>query len=345
MSLDTAVRVYEAREAAGSLFGTENPENVVFTQNCTHALNLAIKGFVCAGEHVIISDLEHNSVLRPVHTLAERGVITYNIAKIHPGRDERTLAEFEALIRPNTSLIVCTHGSNVWGIRTPVEKLGALAAAHGLFFLVDAAQTAGVIPIDIKKCGIDLLCMSGHKSLYGPSGTGLMITHRPDALSTIIEGGTGSFSADYSQPEDMPDRFECGTVNTAGIMGLGAGIRYIAERGIETIRRHEMSLWHEIHRRLSKMPNVELYDPLQGNVDNQLPVLAFNIKGMHSEDVTAKLSDAGFALRGGLHCSPLAHEKMGTLERGAARISIGIFNTESHAAALCHAIKKLDDSA
>jgi selenocysteine lyase/cysteine desulfurase len=280
-------------------------------------------------------------VLRPVHALFERGYIAYSVAAVFPGDDERTLRSFEENIRPNTSLIACTHGSNVWGIRAPVEKLGAMASAYGIFFLVDAAQTAGVLSIDMKTCNVDFLCAAGHKSLYGPSGTGLMLTRRPEALETIIEGGTGSFSANYSQPADMPDRFECGTVNTTGIIGLGAGIDYIRRRGMENICRHEISLCRMILGGLRKTPRIELYTRCCETPE--LPVFAFNIKGMHSEEVTAHLSDMGFALRGGLHCSPLAHKKTGTLERGAVRISIGAFNTETQANALCHAIKKLVD--
>ena len=339
MSLETATKVYETREAAASMFGVDTPENVVFTLNCSHALNLAIKGFTRPGDHIIISDLEHNSVLRPIHALAERGLATYSVVKIHPGDDEHTLAEFRRVIRPETSLIACTHGSNAWGICTPIAKISTLAAQHGIFFLVDAAQTAGVVPINIKETGIDFLCVAGHKSLYGPPGTGMMITSRGDVLQTIMEGGTGSYSANYSQPTDMPDCFECGTVNTLGIIGLGAGIAHIADAGIENIYSHEMQIGRKIYERLQNMPNVELYTDF--TQDWHLPVLSFNIRGKHSEQTTGELSDMGFALRGGLHCSPLAHEKMDTLERGAVRISIGMFNTEAHVLRLCTAINSL----
>ena len=338
MSLTTAMKIYEVRELAAEFFGANSAENVVFTQNCTHALNIVIRGLLMPGDHVIMSELEHNSVLRPVHALAERGIISYSIAPVS-NSDNETVASFASLILPNTKLIICTHGSNVWGIRPPVKKLGKLAFEKNIFFLVDAAQTAGVINIDVNDCAIDFLCTAGHKSLYGPSGTGLLITARSDVLDPLMEGGTGSYSTELTQPEDMPEKFESGTVNAMGIIGLGAGIRYIKSKGLPDIYKHEMTLGQIIYRRLQSMPAIELYTDFES--ETQLPVLSFNIAGMHSEDVAAKLSDKGFALRGGLHCAPFAHRKMGTLERGAARISIGIFNTTEQAMALCNEIKRI----
>jgi len=340
LSIDTAVQVYEVREAAAKLFNAESAEDVAFTSNCTHALNFALKGVLKHGDHVVISDLEHNSVSRPVYALAARGVITFDIARVSEDDDEVTAWNFRRLIKRNTKLIACAHGSNVWGLKAPVERLGDLARERDVLFLVDAAQTAGVIPIDVLKSGIDFLCMSGHKSLYGPPGTGLLITPLGSVMDSVFEGGTGNMSASMEQPEGMPERLESGTVNTAGIIGLGAGIEYVNEKGLDTIYNHSMRIGHTLYDGLKNIKGVRLYTK-DFTVGRHLPVISFNIDGIMSEDVTAKLSDMGFATRGGLHCAPLAHEKMGTLEAGTVRISIGSFNTKKQAEKLLIAIAKI----
>lgn len=340
LSMETAVKVYETREAAAEFFGAQAVEDVVFTSNCTHALNFALKGMLEQGDHVIISDLEHNSVLRPVHALASRGIIKYSVAEVSEDDDEKTVEAFRSCINANTRLIACTHGSNVWGIRLPVKKLGQLAQEYDLLFLVDAAQTAGVVPIDMRENKIDFLCTAGHKSLYGPPGTGLLITPLGAALNCSFEGGTGSMSADFNQPDGMPERLESGTVNTSGIIGLGAGISYVREKGIENIYAESMHIGEIIYGGLASIPGVSLYT--RGFVHGlHLPVISFNIDGMASEDVTAKLSDMGFATRGGLHCAPIAHRKMNTMDSGAVRISIGSFNTVAQARPLVAAINKI----
>lgn len=338
MSMQTAVKVYECREAAAALFHAQ-VQDVIFASNCTHALNMGIKGCLFQGDHVIISDLEHNSVLRPVHTLAARGAIRYSVAKV--GRtDEETVAAFERLICPTTRLIACCHGSNIFGLRLPIAKIGAMAHRHGVLFLVDAAQTAGVVDIDIQRDNIDFLCTAGHKSLYGPSGTGLLITPHVEQMVTLMEGGTGSFSANYDMPGESPDRLESGTLNTAGILGLAAGIGYVRERGVANIYDYEMNIAKDIYTRLSRMEGVQLYtDGFEKGI--HLPVIAFNIGEIPSEEVTDQLSQLGFALRGGLHCAPLAHRKMGTLETGAVRISVGSMNTLEQGRRLCAAISRI----
>lgn len=338
LSMKTAMRVYDTRAAAATFFGADTPEEVVFTSNCTHAVNLAVKGLLRQGDHVIISDLEHNAVLRPVHTLAQRGLITYSIATTYADPEE-TAASFERLIRPETRLIACTHASNVFGIRLPVEKLGELCRKRDLLFLVDAAQTAGVLDINTESMGIDYLCCTGHKGLYGPSGTGLLVTPLGSLLDTIVEGGTGSYSAMYDQPRDMPDRLESGTVNTVGILGLGAGISYVRAKTCKAVYAQEMTIALDIFRRLKETKGVALYTP-DFAMGTHLPVLSFNINGLTSEETTDKLSGMGFALRGGLHCAPLAHKKMNTLDFGTARISVGAFNTMEQGRRLCDAIKK-----
>lgn len=340
MSLDTAIKVFEAREAAADFFGAENVEDVVFTSNCTHALNFALKGVIRQGDHVIISDLEHNSVLRPVHALSLKGVASYSVAEVVDGDDDATVEAFRKLIRPNTKLIACTHGSNVWGIRLPVERLGELAREHDVLFLVDAAQTAGVVPVDVQRCGIDFLCTAGHKSLYGPPGTGLLVTPLGSVIDCIFEGGTGSMSSDFEQPPGMPERLESGTVNTCGIIGLGAGIKYVSAKGVTNSYNESMGIAREIYENLAAMPKIKLYTKGFEH-GRHLPVVSFNIEGIASEEVTGQLSDMGFATRGGLHCAPLAHRKMGTLETGAVRISVGGFNTRTQAGRLISAVKHL----
>lgn len=338
LSMACATRVFEVREAAAKMFNSE-VEDVVFTQNCTHALNLVIRGVLGRGDHAVISDLEHNSVLRPVHMLAERGVVRYDVATTSEDDDE-TVAAFRALVRRNTRLICCTHGSNVTGARLPIEKLGALARELDVLFLVDAAQTAGVVDIDIEASGIDFLCVAGHKGLYGPSGTGMLVTPLGGELRPLMAGGTGSYSADFSQPPVMPDRLESGTLNMPGIMGLGAGIGFVARKTPAALFAHEMALAGNIRARLRDTKGVTLY-PREHKPGKGLPVIAFNIEGQPSEQVVSALSERGFALRGGLHCAPLCHRKLGTLETGICRISLGAFNTEEQCGRLCDEIRRI----
>jgi cysteine desulfurase family protein len=340
LSMDTAVKVYETREALRKLFGAERVEDVAFTFNCTHAVNLVLKGLLKQGDHVIISDLEHNAILRPIHALAARGCITYSVAKIDELDDETTVANFAREMRPATRLVACTHGSNVWGISTPIERIGRLCRERNILFMVDAAQTAGVLPVDTRKFGIDFLCVPGHKGLYGPSGTGALITPLGSVLDTVFEGGTGSMSADVRQPLTMPDRLESGTINTMGVIGLGAGVEFIAEKTPGFIYGEEFAIASQIYKGLKCIKRVRLYT--DGFVKGRnLPVVSFNMEGLNSEEVTAKLSDLGFCTRGGLHCAPLAHHKMGTKESGAVRVSVGAFNTRLQAEQLLAAIKAI----
>lgn len=326
LSVETARKVYQVRESVANFFDAEGPEQVVFTQNCTHALNLAIHGLLKPGDHVILSDLEHNSVLRPVHTMAQQGMITYSIAKTVPEDPAGTIEAFRQQIHPNTKAIFCTHGSNAFGIRMPVEELAKLAHRYGLMILVDAAQTAGTLPIQLRRDGIDFLCTAGHKGLYGPSGTGLLVTPHGENLTPWMQGGTGSLSADYNQPAMMPDRLESGTLNTAGILGLGAGVDFLHTYGEGELYQEEIKLLQAIYEPLSQVKAVQFYTPMP-QIGVSLPVLSLNLAGQHSEQTAKMLDQAGFAVRGGLQCAPLAHEKMGTLKQGTVRISVGAFNT------------------
>ncbi len=339
LAAETGKKVYEVRVKAAEFFGAANEEQVIFTQNCTYALNTVLKGLARPGDHVITSDLEHNSVMRPLHTLETRGIITYSCA-VTSNNDEETVDAFRRLIRDNTRIIVTTHASNVFGIKLPIEKLARLARQYGLYFVLDAAQTAGTEPIDITGMGIDFLCMAGHKGLYGPAGTGLLITPYGSCLTPLVEGGTGSLSFDLTQPDFMPDRFESGTLNTVGIIGLGAGLDFLKRRGTANIARCECMVARCVYDNICKERGVILYTPPPEHGVN-LPVVSFNIEGLTSEETTARLNKAGFALRGGLHCAPAVHKKFGTDSIGTARISVGAFNTAEQARDLATAICKI----
>lgn len=340
MAIKTAMEVYKTRELTAKLFHSNEPEQVVFALNCTHALNLAIKGTVHQGGHVIISDMEHNSVLRTVHALSLEGKASYSIAETVPGNPRATVEAFEKLIQNNTQLICCIQGSNVFGTRLPVEQLCALARAKGIPMLVDAAQTAGVLDINLTKTPYEFVAMAGHKGLYGPTGTGILITSIGEQVEPLMHGGTGSNSVEPVQPDFMPDRLECGTVNTAGIVALGQGVRHVLATGPSKIYAHELEICKYLYRFLRNCRSAVLYTP-EPEIGECLPVLSFNYGSLSGEETAAKLAEKGFGLRGGLHCAPLAHKKIGTLERGTARISPGCFNTMEQAELLCRAIKSL----
>lgn len=326
MTLKTSEEIYKCRKKAAEMFGANSAQDVAFTLNCTHALNMAIKGAVKPGCHVITSNLEHNSVIRPLYALKEKGVITLDIARVVPGDSAATVEAFRSLIRPNTSVIVCTHVSNVFGVVLPIAEIGELAAVHGIVFVVDAAQSAGILPIDIQKMHIDCLCMPGHKGLYGPMGTGMLISTNGDCFSTIIEGGTGSVSQDLAQPEFMPDRFESGTINTAGIIGLSAGLDFVKQKGVEKLFRSELYQTQFLYDGIAAIKNARLYLP-RPFAPCYAPVLSFNIDGAASGDIGETLAKEGIAVRTGLHCAPMAHNAFGTLREGTVRLCPCAFTT------------------
>lgn len=338
LAAKTSQQIYACRERAAMLFHCQ-PEQVVFTKNCTESINIAIKGLMRSGGHMIISDLEHNAVARVAEKLKQDGIIDYDIAQtfLEPAR---TVHSFERLIRPDTKLIACMQGSNVFGIRLPTEQIGAMAHSRGVYMLVDAAQTAGVLDINVERDPIDFLCAPGHKSLYGPAGTGLLIINTDVPLDTIIEGGTGSASLDLNMPDFLPDRLESGTVNTAGIIGLKAGFDFVLYRTPQRIYQHEMALAGEIYRRLSGIPGVKFYGPVP-QLGRTLPVLSITIGNLDGMETADLLNQNGIAVRGGFHCAGLAHHKFGTDKIGTARISIGAFNTMEDVVALQTAVKKI----
>lgn len=335
-SLKAADAVYSVREKTAEFFGASGAENVVFTLNCTHSINCVIKGVLKKGEHAVTSSLEHNSVIRPL--IKEE--IPFDTAYVSLTDDRETLREFERKIHPNTRLVICTGASNVLGKTLPIAEIGALCRDRGVLFAVDAAQIAGVMPIDMREMNIDYLCVAPHKGLYAPMGIGVLICEKP-IENTIIEGGTGTNSAELVQPESLPERLESGTVNVPEIMGLSAGIDYVKGIGIKKIYTHEMKLIRYLYKELSKIDRVQLYAP-EPRDGAYAPVLSFNVYGRTSAEVSQYLNGKGIAVRGGLHCAPLAHRQIGTLERGAVRISVAAFNTLAEAANLIKAIKQMD---
>ena len=289
MSINAALEIYECRKAIAKFFNAKGPESVVFTLNCTHAINLVFKGLLKSGDHVVVSCLEHNAMTRPLKALEEKG-ITFSEAKVFPESNEATLESFKNAINSRTALIACTHASNVWGIRLPISQICTMAHEYGIPMLVDAAQSAGHIPIDLQRNKIDYLCLAGHKGLYGPMGTGVLITTHGEELSTIIEGGTGINSETYTQTDIMPEKFESGTQNLIGIAGLHAGIKFLDTAKVEKIAKHECDLINYLYERLLELKNVELYMN-KPNPQYFVPLLSFNVVGMHSENVAAILNE------------------------------------------------------
>lgn len=338
-SQSTAEAVYKSREKCAELFGAE-PENTIFTLNCTHALNFAVKGVARKGCHFVTSDMEHNAAIRPVYAAAKAygGSCTMFEAVED---EEQTVYNAERAIRPNTAALVCTAASNVIGLRTPIRELAALCRRKRICFIVDAAQGAGTLPITLKD-GINVLCAAGHKGLYGPMGTGLMITDGSFPLNTIIEGGTGSASESISQPDFTPDRFESGTINTAGVIALGEGVDFVRRRTPEKILAHELALCRQFCAGAEKISGVILYNNITPqNSELYAPVVSFNLGGHSSTESAALLSTHGFYMRGGLHCAPLAHKKLGTINGGTIRFSPSAFNTEREVDMLLKTLERL----
>lgn len=329
--------IYEARENLCKLFGIENPLRLTFCQNTTMALNMGIKGVVRPGDHIVITSMEHNSVLRPVETLARQGIVSYTIVRANK-KGEISLEDIESAIRYNTRLIIMTHVSNVCGNVFDIYAVGEIARKNGVFFMVDAAQSAGVLDID-AKC-VDLLAFPGHKGLMGPQGTGGLYVRDGIDISTIIEGGTGSASEMYSQPNEYPDRLESGTQNVAALAGLGEGVKFILREGICAIREKEAELSRYFKSEVLNIPEIKLYGT--DNPKKQTGVAALNILGMDCVEVASRLDrEYNIAVRAGLHCAVLAHESLGTKETGTVRFSFGYFNTKNEIDGAIYALNKI----
>ena len=316
--------VYEARCALAQLFHAENPARIAFTANATQALNIAIKGILNPGDHVITTAMEHNSVLRPLYELEEQGVELTILPADKRGRV--AYEAFEAAIRSNTRAIVCTHGSNLTGNLVDMGKIGAIAKASGLLLVVDASQTAGVVPIDVGKMNIDILCFTGHKGLLGPQGTGGLYVREGVTVRPLLTGGSGVQSHSKTHPSQMPTALEAGTLNAHGLAGLNAGVRYLLERGIGTLRQKELDFTWAFYEGVKKIPGITVYGDFSAR--ERCPIVSLNVRDYDSAQVSdALFSTFGIATRPGAHCAPLLHDALGTGQRGAVRFSFSHYNT------------------
>ncbi len=320
LSMQAAEEVFRCRVKLAEFFGAE-PENTVFTLNATHALNTAIKGIAESGDHFIISNMEHNAVLRPVHKLSENLGCTYSIANVIGREDEEIIAEIERLILPNTRAVVMTHASNLCSFKIPAAEIGALCQRHGIIFVLDASQSAGHEDIDIHRDRIDILCAPAHKGLYGIMGLGFLITNGKVKIDSLAEGGSGYNSASMHMPEELPEHLEAGTLPIPAISALRSGICEVERIGISEIKRRECELFSLMRDGLSRIPEVEIYLPEYSGA-----CLLFNIRDIPAAAVDAKLQKRGVCVRSGLHCCPLGHMSIGTGEYGAVRVSFGIHN-------------------
>lgn len=336
LAMRTSRAMYSARSAVADFFGAQ-PENVIFTLNCTHALNLAIHGIMRDGGHLIISSLEHNSAARPGAQLAMDGRISLSIAQIAPDA-ETTLRNFRKLIRPDTKAVVCTIASNVTGQITPWKEIGQLCREHDICFIADGAQGCGVIPVELAD-GINILCTAGHKGLYGITGTGLLVTDGKYKIFPIIQGGTGSASLSLRQPEILPDSLESGTPCIIGAMSVMAGIRFIRSRGIDNIFAHEDRICRSFIRRLEQNDNIIIY---RNPVSSYVPIVSFNIQGIPSEELAQELADQGYCLRAGFHCAALAHTQLGT-KTGTVRFAPSVFSSERDGIILANIINNISN--
>lgn len=326
LSARAGEEVYLCREKLASMFSGE-VERTVFTLNCTHSLNTAIKGVLKRGDHAITSSLEHNSVLRPLEFLRQNGVISYDVAAVDPKNEEITVRNFEKLINPRTKMIICTYASNVFGTVLPIKKLSALCKKRGLIFAVDCAQSAGMFKINMQEDGIDILCAPGHKGLFGPMGTGVLLFSKNVEVRSLLQGGTGSFSLQRAQPEIYPDSLESGTLNLPGIVGLSAGLDFIRSvGGEEAVHQKEMHLMKLLKQEVHAVKNVTVYDDMHGEIF--APTLSVSVKAMHSEQVAGLLDEMNVAVRAGYHCSYLAHTSRNTTKNGTVRVSPSFFNSE-----------------
>lgn len=332
LSQRAAIKVYEARQKASDFFGSDGSETVVFTPSCTASINYVLKGVLSEGDHIIISDLEHNAVMRPLVAMG----IDYTQAAVSLEDDDETVKNFKRAIKSNTKMVFCTAASNVIGKILPLDKIGELCKENGILFGVDAAQAAGVIPINMHDMNIDYLCIAAHKGLYCPMGLGILIARSP-FKRTILEGGTGTESLVFIQPNTLPEMLESGTVNLPAIAAVNAGIDFV-KRHNSSILQFENFLVKSLYNAL-RDSNVIFYT--NPNKSGFVPVVCFNITGFSSEEVTGILSEKGFALRGGLHCAPTAHKKIGTLNFGAVRFSPSVFNNINEVNLLARQLKNL----
>ena len=337
-ALSASRMVYEARCKAAALFGCPRPEHVVFTANSTEALNIAISGIFRSGDHVITTDLEHNSVLRPLYRLEKQGIIRLSFVPAdRQGRPD--YAAFAALIQPNTRAIICTHASNLTGNIVDLAAVGKIARQHGLLFVVDASQTAGAVPIRMEEIGIDILCFTGHKALMAPQGTGGLCIREGVEIRPFKVGGSGVHSYDKEQPNAYPTRLEAGTLNVHGLAGLSAALDYLASVGMDAIGKKEQDLMRRFYEGVSQIEGVTVYGDFRSP---RTAVVALNIRDYDSGAVSDALyEEYGIATRSGAHCAPRMHQALGTADRGAVRFSFSWFNTEDDVDQAVEAVSEL----
>jgi cysteine desulfurase family protein len=337
MSIECELKIMECREKIANLFNMENPLNVIFTSNTTEALNIAINGLIDENDHVISSYLEHNSVLRPLKYKEKQGTELTLIKGNKNGK--LSVEDIEQEIKPNTKAIVLSHGSNVIGTIQDIEMIGSLAKRNGILFIVDGAQTSGNISIDMDKNNIDFLAVPGHKGLLGPQGTGALCIRSKADLKTLKYGGTGSQSNSMEQPNFLPDKFESGTLNTPGIVGLLRGIEFIEKIGIDNIKKKEMNLINYLIDELKRLNYIQLYGEL--DEEEKTSLISFNIEGIESSEVGRLLNDRKIYVRTGYHCCSLVHKLIGTENKGTVRASVGYFNCEEDIKRLIEALKDI----
>ncbi len=329
---DTA---FQCRSELAEMFGLRNPEQVVFTLNATHALNIAIKSLVPPGGRAVVSGYEHNAVTRPLEALGAKIAVA-----AAPLFDSKAVTDaFDRLVVPGTAAVVCSHVSNVFGFIQPVEEIAAICRSRGVPFIVDASQSAGVLPLDMEALGAAFVAMPGHKGLYGPQGTGALLCREDVLTRPLLEGGTGSQSIQQRMPDFLPDRLEAGTLNMPGIAGLLAGIRYVRRGGLEKILAHEKHLTQMTVQGLETLPGLRLF--VSPGLRNQTGVLSLTAEGVDVENMGSALAERGIAVRAGIHCAPYAHRTVGTLDTGTVRISFSDFNTPEEVARLLRAVQGL----
>ena len=337
-ALSASRTLYDARAALAQLFGAESPERIAFTSNSTQALNIAIKGVLKPGDHVITTALEHNSVLRPLFELEDRGVELTVLPADSLGN--LCYGDFEKAIRHNTRAIVTTHGSNLTGNLLDIARIGAVAEKHDLIYIVDASQTAGVFDIDVQSMHIDILCFTGHKGLLGPQGTGGLYVREGVAVQPLLSGGSGVQTYLRAHPPQMPTRLEAGTLNGHGIAGLGAAVRYLLETGVPAIRAKEQALMRCFYEAVREIPGITVYGDFSSF--HRCAIVTLNIRDCDSGEVSDALSEQyGIATRPGAHCAPLMHKALGTVEQGAVRFSFSHYNTEEEIKIAVAALQEL----
>lgn len=337
-SLSASRIIYDTREKLCRFFHGENPRQIVFTNNSTESLNIAIKGLLNPGDHVITTMLEHNSVLRPLYEMKEKGVELTIIESDKNGRFR--LEDMEAAIRPNTKMIVCTNGSNLTGNYVPLKPVGELAKKHDILFVVDASQTAGVFPIDVQDMMIDVLCFTGHKGLLGPQGTGGMYVKEGIKIRPLKTGGSGVQTYSKTHPAEMPTALEAGTLNGHGIAGLHAAMSYLEETGVDHIRAREQELMWRFYEGVKDIPEITIYGDF--SIKERCAIVTLNIGEYDSSEVSdALLTEYSISTRPGGHCAPLMHEALGTVEQGAVRFSFSHYNTEEEVDTAIEAVREL----